>query len=128
VTPSVTSTTAGNTFSVTVIAEDDNSNTANGYRGTVHFTSTDTRTGVVLPADYTFTAADNGVHAFTNGVKLVTAGNQSVTATDTVSGSITGFTTVTVNPGVAAHLLLDAPSSARVNVAFTVTVTGVDAY
>jgi hypothetical protein len=127
-TPSTTTTTAGSAFSVTVTAQDNNGNTANGYRGTVHFTSTDTRSGVVLPADYTFTAADNGVHAFTNGVTLVTAGGQTVTATDTASASITGGTTVTVNPGAATHFSITAPGSARVNVAFTITVNALDAY
>ncbi len=129
VTPSVTTTTAGVSFSVTVRATDDNGTTANGYRGTVHFASSDTRTGAVLPSDYTFTAADNGVHTFTNGVKLVTAGGQTVTATDTVTATITGTTaTVTVNPAAATHLSISAPSIAHVNVAFTVTVTALDAY
>src|SRR5262249_4025557 len=128
VTPSVTVTTAGSAFSVTVTAQDDNGVTANGYRGTVHFTSTDTPSGRVLPGDYTFTEADGGVHTFTNGVTLVTAGNQTVTATDSLSPSITGSTTVTVNPGAATQLSISAPSSARVNVAFTITVTALDAY
>src|SRR5262249_16687021 len=60
-------------------------NTATGYRGTVDLTSTDTQAG--LPADYTFTATDNGAHTF--AVTLKTAGSQSVTATDTVTGSLT---------------------------------------
>ena len=34
-----------------------------GYTGTVHFTSTDNT--ATLPANYTFTAADKGVHTFT---------------------------------------------------------------
>jgi hypothetical protein len=127
-TPSLTTTTAGTLFSLTVTAEDNNGNTANGYRGTIHFTSSDTRSGVVLPANYTFSATDAGVHTFTNGVKLVSAGNQSVTGTDTVTSSITGSTTVTVNPGTATHLNLAVPSSVRVNAAFSVTVTAQDAY
>lgn len=127
VTPSVTTTTAGSVFSITVTALDDASVTANGYRGTVHFTSTDTRSGVVLPADYTFTAADNGVHTFT-GVKLVTAGSQTVTATDTVSSSVTGGAAVTVTPAATTRLIIAAPSSARVNVAFSITVTAQDAF
>src|SRR5207237_9119392 len=93
-TPSVTTTTAGSPFSVTVTAADDGGAAAGGYRGTVHFTSSDTRTGVVLPGDYTFTAADNGVHTFT-GVKLVTAGGQTLTATDTASASVAGSAAVT---------------------------------
>jgi hypothetical protein len=125
---SVSTTTAGNLFSVTVTAQDDNGNTATGYRGTVHFTSSDVNASRVLPGDYTFTMADNGVHTFTNAVMLVTAGSQSVTATDTASPSITGTASVTVNPAAATHFLLSAPGSARVNVAFSVTMTALDAY
>jgi hypothetical protein len=126
--PSVTTTTAGTVFSLTVTAEDNGGNIANGYLGTVHFTSTDTRSGVTLPGDYKFTATDAGVHMFTNSVKLVTAGNQSITGTDTVSTSITGSATVTVNPGAATHLSLSAPSSVRVNTAFSITVTAQDGF
>ena len=50
---------AGGTHSVTVTARDASGNTATGYRGTIHFTSSDTRPRY-LPADYTFTAADKG--------------------------------------------------------------------
>jgi hypothetical protein len=49
------------------------------YRGTVTFTSTDT--AAVLPANYTFTAGDAGVHTFT-GVVLNTTGAQTITARD----------------------------------------------
>ncbi len=64
------------------------------------FTTTDPDSGVVLPADYTFTTGvggDNGVHTFSGGVTLITVGDQTVMATDTVSG-ITGSATVTVGP------------------------------
>ena len=43
-------------------ARDANANTTAGYRGTIHFTSG--VAGAVLPANYTFIAADNGVHTF----------------------------------------------------------------
>jgi len=58
-----------------------------GYTGTIHFRSTDIRAG--LPADYTFTAADKGVHTFT-GLKLRKKGNQTITITDTLNSSLTG--------------------------------------
>jgi hypothetical protein len=45
--------------------------------------------------DYPFTAADAGTHTFPGGFTLVTPGDQTLTATDTVSG-ITGSATVTV--------------------------------
>ena len=82
-------------FSVTVTAKDPYGNTATSYLGTVHFTSSDS--SAVLPSNYTFTAADAGVHIFTNGVILKTVASQTVTATDTVTSSITGKATVTVN-------------------------------
>jgi hypothetical protein len=90
------SATAGAPFGITVSALDANGSTATGYNGTVHFTTSDSGSGVVLPADYTFTTADQGVHTFT-GVTLVTAGSQTVTATDTGTSTITGIATVMVN-------------------------------
>jgi hypothetical protein len=57
------------------------SNIASNYLGTVSFTSTDS--AAVLPGSYTFTSADQGVHTFTNGVTLKTAGSQTITATGT---------------------------------------------
>ena len=74
--------------SVTVTADDTYGNVATGYRGTVKFSSTDTK--AVLPANTGFTAAYAGTHAFTNGVTLNTAGTQSITATDTATSTITG--------------------------------------
>jgi sugar lactone lactonase YvrE len=92
VTPSADSVTAGTPVSLTVTAKDDTGKPA-PYLGTVHFSSTDPQAG--LPPDYTFTAADNGVHTF-EGVLLRTAGSQSVTATDTATRTITGSATITV--------------------------------
>jgi uncharacterized repeat protein (TIGR01451 family) len=123
------STTAGASFSITITALDANNNTAPSYHGTIHFTSSDTRSGVALPADYTFVAADNGVHTFTNGVTLVSAGSQSVTATDTTSTSITGSATVTVNPAAASTLIVAGfPSPISAGTAGSFTVTAKDAY
>ena len=79
---------AGAPGSVTVTADDLYGNVATGYRGTVKFSSSDTN--AALPANYTFTAANAGTHTFTNGVTLKTVGTQSITATDTVTGTITG--------------------------------------
>jgi serine/threonine-protein kinase len=52
-------------------------NVATGYPGTLKFTSSDKN--AVLPANYTFTAADAGMKTF--GVTLNTSGTQSITAT-----------------------------------------------
>ena len=72
-------------------------NTAVNYQGTVAISTSHTDPGIVLPADYTFTAADAGVHTLTAGLTLLTSGDQTITATDTSSG-ITRTVTVTVGP------------------------------
>ncbi len=70
------------------------------YRGTLHFTSTDS--AAVLPADYTFTGADAGNHMFSATLK--TRGTWAVTATDTGTASITGTSAnITASPGPADH-------------------------
>ena len=90
-------------------AQDASGNTASTYTGKVHFTSSDTSTSIALPADYTFVTADHGVHTFSNGVTLVTAGNQTVTATDTVTGSITGTSgTIAVAAAAASTFTVSA--------------------
>ncbi len=73
------STLTGISHNLTVTALDQNGNPAIGYTGSVHFASSDLQ--ATLPADYTFTAADGGVHTF--AVTFATAGSQSITATDT---------------------------------------------
>ena len=73
----------GTAGSVTVTATDAYGNTATGYTGTVHLTSSDG--AATLGDDSTLIA---GVRTFS--VTLVTLGTQSVTATDTVTSSITG--------------------------------------
>jgi hypothetical protein len=83
---------AGTAFSITVTALDAFGNVATGYRGAVHFTSSDKH--AVLPSNYTFVSGDNGVHTFT--VTLRSGGTKSITATDAANGSITGSTNVTV--------------------------------
>jgi hypothetical protein len=71
-------------------------NTVTGYTGTVHFTSSDGQ--AVLPANYTFTATDAGVHTFSGGVTLKTVGSQTVTVTDTLTTSLFGSASVNVTP------------------------------
>ena len=88
---------SGTSFDVMVTALDAYGNVATDYSGTVTWASSDTDPGIMLPADYPFQAADSGMHAFPVGVTLITIGDQSLTATDTVSG-ITGLATVTVGP------------------------------
>src|SRR5262249_44866039 len=54
--------TAGNSYNFTVTALDQYGNTNTGYTGTVTFSSSARK--AVLPASYTFTSADKGVHTF----------------------------------------------------------------
>ena len=61
-----TNATAGVPFDVTVTAKDASNNTMTGYRGTVHFTSSDSG-APDLPNNYTFAAGDHGSHTFDQG-------------------------------------------------------------
>jgi len=89
---------SGAPLDVTLAALDPFGNVDMNYAGTATWTSSDTDPGVLLPADYTFQASDSGMHIFPAGVALITVGDQTLTATDTVSG-ITGNATVTVGAG-----------------------------
>ena len=138
---SSTTATAGVPFTVTVTALDTFGNVQNptqhvagAYTGTVHFSSSDTNSSVVLPNNYTFTGADDGVHVFTGGVTLITAtvngvtpSPQTVVATDTVSG-ITGTDSVTVSPNVVSKFAVSAPSSAAAGQLIGFGVTAEDKY
>jgi hypothetical protein len=98
-----------------------------GYRGIVHFTSSDGNTfnPITLPSDYTFVSGDNGSHAFT--VKLETIGRQTVTVTDTVTKSITGTKAIIITPGVAKTLSVTTPKDVVGGTAFSATVRALDA-
>uniref|UniRef100_Q02B46 FG-GAP repeat protein n=1 Tax=Solibacter usitatus (strain Ellin6076) TaxID=234267 RepID=Q02B46_SOLUE len=110
--------------SFTVTAQDAGNNVITGYTGTAHFTSSDG--AALLPADYIFTAGDNGVHTFSATLKTV--GSRSITATDTVTSSVTGSQTgIIVQVGAPAILTpTGTPQSAVVNTnygAMSVTLT-----
>src|SRR5436309_16119631 len=95
-------------FTVTVTAVDASGKVATGYTGTVHFQSTSTR--AALPADYTFTAGDRGVHTFT--ITLMTAGTQSLTVSDTRNSPLTASAGgIQVSPAAASAFLVSAPST-----------------
>ena len=114
--------TAGTPVVATVTALDASENPVTGYTGTVHFTSTDAQ--AVLPADATLT---NGAGAFS--LTLKTAGDQTVTATDTVASSITGTSgTIAVSAIAADHFVVGAPASATAGASFSASVTATDPY
>lgn len=79
-----TTATAGATVRFTLKALDALDNPATAYRGTVNVSSSDT--AATLPADHTFTAAEQGTWSF--DATLKTAGVQSVTAKDTANAQL----------------------------------------
>jgi hypothetical protein len=91
---------AGVARAFTVTAHNEDHTVDTGYAGTIHFSSSDPQ--AVLPADYTFTAADAGVHTFM--ATLATAGPETVTTWDVPHGSISGAMTAKVTPAAAAKL------------------------
>src|SRR5439155_20752342 len=76
----------------------------------LQFTGSDGQ--AVLPANYIFTGGDAGVHTF--NATLKTAGTQSITVTDTVSGSVTGTQAgITVDVAGASKLAFTTAAQAR---------------
>lgn len=116
--------TAGIEVPVSVIAKDAWGNTADGYSGTVEFSSSDGL--AALPDSYTFTAGDHGMKSF--NVKLRSSGVQTITATDTLSGSITGTGTFQVEPAELSALLVSMTSAVGSGAPVDVMVTAADAY
>ena len=117
--------TAGAACAFTLTAESTSGGVDASYTGTVHFTSTDPR--AVLPADYTFTAADNGVHTFSATLK--TPGIQSITATDKANGLVASDTGITVTPAPASIFILSAyPSPTNVGLPGSFTLSARDAF
>jgi hypothetical protein len=104
-------TTAGQAHSLTVTALDSDGSALTSYRGTVHFSSTDPQAD--LPADYTFTAADNGSHTF--DATLKSNWTQSITVADTnLSAFSDTLANITVNPADAATFRVsEFPSPVR---------------
>ena len=116
-----TSTTAGNVFVFTVTAQDAYGNTTPAYTGTVAFSSSDGQAG--LPASATLTS---GSEVFA-GIFL-TAGSQTLTATDPVTSMTGSSIACTVSPGLAAHIAVNAPATVTAGYYFNFTVTVQDIF
>ncbi len=86
-------TQTGQPASVVVTALDANGNLVPNYTGTVQLTSTNSSDELV-PVSYTFTASDQGSHAFQ--VTFAANGSDTLTVTDTANSSLTGSSTVQV--------------------------------
>jgi hypothetical protein len=116
--------TAGVAKLFVLVALDAGGNVTTGYTGTVHFVSSNAQ--AVLPADYTFTAADRGILNFT--VTLKTAGTQSVSVADTARPALTSSLSVSVAPGAVDHFAISGPTTVTKGVGFKITVTAEDAF
>jgi hypothetical protein len=124
---SVTSTTttlaAGTSFNFTVSALDSANNVFTTYSGTVKFTSLDAQ--AALPSNATLT---NGTGTFSATLK--TAGNQTITATDTVTASTIGSSSaITVNAGPATHFAISTAGNVATARAHTgILISASDAF
>jgi hypothetical protein len=89
-----TSSAVGQSFTVRVTLRDQYGNLATEYTGAVHFSTSDPLATLVLPADYTFSAADAGSRTFS--VRLLTLGGQTLTASDNVRPALNDTHSVAV--------------------------------
>jgi cytochrome c oxidase assembly protein Cox11 len=114
----------GSPTEVLVAALDASNHLVRGYTGTVALTSTGA--GDTLPANYTFTSSDRGIHLFS--VTPGSTGSDTFTATDTGTSSITGTATLNVNAAqVVTHLAVVAPPWAVSGQPTTAYVVALDA-
>ena len=114
----------GAAFNFTVTALDASNNVASSYSGTVHFTSTDAQAS--LQNNSTLT---HGIATFPATLK--TAGSQTITATDTLTASITGnsnsiFVGATSGPNAVPFINQPLSPAAMLpgGPGFTLTVNG----
>jgi len=100
--------TAGTPENFSVQLWDASNSLATTYAGTVHFTSSDG--SATKPSNYTFTPADGGAHTFIGGATFRTAGQQTLTATDTAHSSLTATLSIngTSRSGVVGYLEFSA--------------------
>ncbi|MDI6736488.1 MAG: tetratricopeptide repeat protein [bacterium] len=75
----------GEWSNVSIVVHDVEERLVVNYTGSVQFTSTDPK--ATLPANYTFSGSDYGLHTFVDGVRFYTQGEQRVIVTD---NNITG--------------------------------------
>jgi hypothetical protein len=116
--------TAGTAVGVNVVARDAFGNTVTNYAGAVHFSSSDPQ--AMLPADYTFTAADAGAHTFSATPK--TAGTQVIAVAVAGAPATQGGARVSVTPAALDHLGLQLPATATAGQAILATVAPQDAF
>jgi hypothetical protein len=106
-------------ISITVTAQDDSNVTVAPYRGQIHFASSDPLAS--LPADYTYTSLDDGVHQFT--ATFNTIGQQTITAVDVQTSRIAGSATISLTAPVPCPGDHTPPSSTSIQLSSTTDAT-----
>jgi hypothetical protein len=123
-----TSVTAGTSFSFTITAEDKFGNVETGYTGTVHFSALANDPQAVLPADYTFTTADGGTHAFTATLTKATGATSAFIAGTDVATGFRSSANITVNPLAPVSLSMSVASTTPTGIPLSVVVSAVDRF
>lgn len=107
---------SGGEFNFTVKALDASGKVVTGYAGTMHFTSSDSK--AILPASSKLSSGTGTFHA-----ALVTAGKQSIRATDTGTSSITGVSnSITISVATVSEVAEMALTQTGLGIAFASNV------
>ncbi|MBC7194322.1 MAG: hypothetical protein H5U37_01495, partial [Caldisericia bacterium] len=125
---STTSPIAGTSFSYRVKAVDEFGNTVTSYTGTVHFSTTDTHSSVILPSNYTYLPGDLGDAPFSS--TLITSGPQTIFVEDVSNPTIKGNTTFNVQPQSLddCSFVFDSIGPQTRNTPFAVTIKVKDSF
>jgi hypothetical protein len=117
-----------NNVSVKISAKDANGNVDPGYRGTIRFI-VPTDPNAKIPADYTFTDADQGVHNFYLAISFGTIGQHKLVVKDTSDIRVAGEMDIDVvpRPGDGSNIDINLEGSANLqagNISVNVPSTG----
>ena len=112
----------GEDFSETLSVQGESGINLVAYQNTVHFNSSDP--AAKLPADYTFTLADAGVHTFV--MNLNTLGTQTITVSDTRFPEYQGSTSEPVFVPTAVKFQVAGPATATAGSPVSLLVTAMD--
>lgn len=119
---------SGLPFSLTVTALDQYGNQAADYTGIVHFTANDAHPLVNLPADLTFTLADQGKIILDAAATLIRPGITLMTISDVINATLTYQLSLDVLPGPATKFELSCNSIQTAGVAFNLLIKVFDDY
>jgi hypothetical protein len=126
------SVTAGIPLSFTITSEDKFGNVETVYTGTVHFTASAADAQAVLPADFTFTAADAGTHTFSATLfrtqSVLAPTTPSLTATDAAVHVSTSTSVNVLALGPNSLTLVGGPIGATAGSATSVIVSALDVF